>query len=304
MFVKKYTFVNNLTGDTSDAGYNINIPIGNNSGMVGQQEIIEKDFIDIEVNKAVNDIFDYEKVKLIPIHDNTDGPLDNITYVVNLLDTTLNNFNTSLKWSDITFTDDDLRFKKKSFTKSFLKLDFYDSDLLSNQNLVSSITLFPEFSNEDMSNGSIPQAVNYPVSFKLGNSLFNDPSLFVDNSKSSEGFSLYHFKDEVLPNPLPPKNLYMKATFNNAKNGTSTGLMSSDSTTLSIDTLVLSTENITPLGSVKNNLHTKYILNRDSTGYSYKIDTDYSDNVKYEDLNSTSTKTNDYIINLYQVKAI
>ena len=304
MFVKKYTFVNNLTGDTSDAGYNINIPIGNNSGMVGQQEIIEKDFIDIEVNKAVNDIFDYEKVKLIPIHDNTDGPLDNITYVVNLLDTTLNNFNTSLKWSDITFTDDDLRFKKKSFTKSFLKLDFYDSDLLSNQNLVSSITLFPEFSNEDMSNGSIPQAVNYPVSFKLGNSLFNDPSVFVDNSKSSEGFSLYHFKDEVLPNPLPPKNLYMKATFNNAKNGTSTGLMSSDSTTLSIDILVRSTENITPLGSVKNNLHTKYILNRDSTGYSYKIDTDYSDNVKYEDLNSTSTKTNDYIINLYQVNAI
>ena len=301
MFVKKYTFVNNLTGGT---GYNINIPIGNNSGMVGQQEIIEKDFIDIEVKKAVNDIFDYEKVKLIPIHDNTDGPLDNITYVVNLLDITSTSFNTSLKWSDISFTDDDLRFKKKSFTKSFLKLDFYDSDLLSNQNLVSAITLFPNFTNEDMSNGSIPQAVNYPVSFKLGNSLFNDPSLFVDNSKSSEGFSLYHFKDEVLPNPLPPKNLYMKATFNNAKNGTSTGLMSSNSTTLSIDTLVLSTENITPLGSVKNNLHTKYILNRDSTGYSYKIDTDYSDNVKYEDLNSTSTKTNDYIINLYQVKAI
>lgn len=302
MFVKKYTFLNNLTGGT---GYNINIPIGNNSGMVGQQEIIEKDFIDIEVNKAVNDIFDYEKVKLIPIHDNTDGPLDNITYVVNLLDTTLNNFNTSLKWSDITFTDDDLRFKKKSFTKSFLKLDFYDSDLLSNQNLVSSITLFPDFTNEDMITGSIPQAVNYSVSFKLGNSLFNNPSLFVDNSKSSEGFSLYHFKDEVLPNPLPPKKLYMKATFNNAKNGTSTGLMSSDITTLSIDVLVRSTENITPYGSVKNNLHTKYILSRDSTGYSYKIDTDYSDNVKYESPTTTTTSpTNDYIINLYQVKAI
>lgn len=297
MFVKKYTFVNNLTGDTSDAGYNINIPIGNNSGMVGQQEIIEKDFIDIEVKKAINDIFDYEKVKLIPIHDNTDGPLDNITYVVNLLDTTSTSFNKSLKWSDVSFTDDDLRFKKKSFTKSFLKLEFYDSDLVSNQNLVSVITLFPEFSNEDMSNGSIPQAVNYPVSFKLGNTL-------ADRNRNGEGFSLYHFKDEVLPTPLPPKNLYMKATFNNAKNGTSTGLMSSDITTLSIDMLVRSTENITPYGSVKNNLHTKYILSRDSTGYSYKIDRDYSNNVKYEDLTSTVTKTNDYIINLYQVKAI
>jgi hypothetical protein len=294
MFVKKYTFVNNLTGDT---GYNINIPIGNNSGMVGQQEIIEKDFIDIEVKKAVNDIFDYEKVKLIPIHDNTDGPLDNITYVVNLLDTTSTSFNKSLKWSDVSFTDDDLRFKKKSFTKSFLKLEFYDSDLVSNQNLVSVITLFPEFSNEDMSNGSIPQAVNYSVSFKLGNTL-------ADRNRNGEGFSLYHFKDEVLPTPLPPKNLYMKATFNNAKNGTSTGLMSSDITTLSIDMLVRSTENITPYGSVKNNLHTKYILSRNSTGYSYKIDNTYSGNVKYEDLTSTATKTNDYIINLYQVKAI
>ena len=298
MFVKKYTFVNNLTGDTSDAGYNINIPIGNNSGMVGQQEIIEKDFIDIEVKKAVNDIFDYEKVKLMPIHDNTDGPLDNITYVVNLLDTTSTSFNTSLKWSDISFTDDDLRFKKKSFTKSFLKLEFYDSDLVSNQNLVSVITLFPEFSNEDMSTGSIPQAVNYSVSFKLGNTL-------ADRNRNGEGFSLYHFKDEVLPTPLPPKNLYMKATFNNAKNGTSTGLMSSDITTLSIDMLVRSTENITPYGSVKNNLHTKYILSRDSTGYSYKIDRDYSDNVKYESPTTTTTSlTNDYIINLYQVKAI
>ena len=141
MFAKKYKFVNNLTGGT---GHNINIPIGNNNGMVGQQEIIEKDFIDIEVRKAVNVIIDYEKVKLVPIHNNVDGPLDNITYVVNLLDVTSTSYNTSpLKWSDINFTDDDLRFKKKSFTKSFLKLEFYDSDLVSNQNLVSSYYVIP-----------------------------------------------------------------------------------------------------------------------------------------------------------------
>ena len=291
MFVKKYKFVNNLTGDT---GYNINVPVGNNSGFVGQQEIIEKDFIDIEVEKAVNITFDYEKVKLLPVHSSTDGLLENITYTVNLLDSTATAFNTSLKWSDIGFNDDDLRFKKKSFTKSFLRLDFYDSDIVSNQNLISFITLFPEFSNEDMTDGSIPQAINYSVSFKLGNTL-------VDRNRNGEGFALYHFKDEVLPAPLPPKNLYARATFNNAKEGTSTGLMSSDSLTLSIDDLIGSTEGTTN----KNNLYTKYILTRDATGYYYKIDDTYSNNVAYESPTTTpSSTTNDYIINLYQINAI
>ena len=61
LFPKKYKFVNNLTGDT---GYNINVPVGNNSGFVGQQEIIEKDFIDIEVEKAVNDFTNQNNLKL------------------------------------------------------------------------------------------------------------------------------------------------------------------------------------------------------------------------------------------------
>ena len=361
MFVKKYTFVNNLT---SSNGYKINIPIGNDIGLVGQQETIDKDFIDIEVEKAINVTFDYEKVKLLPEHNNTDGILNNITYRVNLLNgsgaeatatidtatgevdsitissgggsyttvpsviitggggsgaaatatidtatgevdsitissgggsyTTAPNviiigvFNKTLKWSDIGFNNDDLRFKKKSFTKSFLRLDFYDSEIVSNQNLISFITLFPEFSNEDMISGSIPQAVNYEVSFKLGNTL-------IDRDRNGEGFALYHFKDEVLPNPLPPKNLYMRATFNNSKNGESTGLMSSDDSNLSIDTLIGGTENT----SKKNNLFTKYILTRGNLGYYYKIDNTYSSNIDYN-----NTVTNDYVIQLYQINAI
>lgn len=288
MFVKKYKFVNNLTGDT---GYNINVPVGNNIGFVGQQEIIEGDFINIEVEKSINPILDYEKVKLLPVH-NIDGLLDNITYTVNLLNSTATDFNTSLKWGDIGFNDDDFRFKKKSFTKSFLRLDFYDSDIVTNQNLISFITLFPEFSDEDMFSGTIPLAVDYLVSFKLGNTL-------VDRNTNGEGFALYHFKDEILPSV--PKNLYMRGTFNNAKTGISTGLMSSDSLTLSIDDLISSTEGT----SNKNNLYTKYILTRDTTGYYYKIDDTYSNNVAYKSPNTISpSTTNNYIINLYQINAI
>tara|TARA_Y100000592_G_scaffold99744_1_gene176987 strand:- start:18 stop:860 length:843 start_codon:yes stop_codon:yes gene_type:complete len=280
MFVKKYKLLNNLTGNTA---YNINVPVGNNSGLVGQQEVIERDFVNIEVDKAVNIIFDYEKVKVLPI-SNSDTIVNNITYKVNLLNSTATAFNTGLKWADIGFNDDDLRFKKNSFIKSFLRLDFYDSDIVSNQNLISFITLFPKFSHNDMIDGTIPSANSYQVNFVLGNPL-------VDRKKNGEGFSLYHFKDEILPDPLPPKNLYMRATFNNAKEGTSTGLMSSNSLTLNIDDLISSTEGTT----VENNLYTKYVLFRDETGYFYKIDTNYSGNVN---------ESGGYNINLYQINAI
>tara|TARA_Y100000389_G_scaffold68454_1_gene64932 strand:+ start:7487 stop:8383 length:897 start_codon:yes stop_codon:yes gene_type:complete len=298
MFVNKYTFANNLSGGTS---YNINVPLGKDSGVVGQQETIEKDFINIEVENSVNPILDYEKIKLLPKH-NADGILDNITYRVNLLDGGV--FNTSLKWGDIDFDDDDFRFRKKSFTKSFLRLDFFDSDIVTNQNLVSFITLFPEFSYEDMSSGSTPLAVNYPVSFKLGNPL-------VDRNLNGEGFALYDFKDEILPSV--PKNLYMRGTFNNAKTGISTGLMSSNNSSLKIDELISSTECsttttvITTGGILKNNLFTKYILTRNASGYYYKIDDTFSDNVDYKSKNTTissPTNTNDYIINLYQINAV
>lgn len=305
MFVKKYKLLKNLTGS---AGYNINIPIGNNSGFVGQQDIIEKEFINIEVEKAVNIIFDYEKIKLLPYKVDTPNTylIDNITYVVNVLNKPLPSiitglplasFNKSVKWSDIGFNDSDLSSKKKSFTKSFLRLDFYDSDIVSNQNLISSITLFPKFNNDDIIDDKIPQAINYDLSFKLGNPL-------TDRNKNGEGFALYHFKDEILPKPLPSKNLYARATFNNAKEGTSTGLMSSDKTTLYIDELIGSTENKLPYGSVKNNLYTKYILTRGDTGYFYEIDTMYSNNVTFKRNGTTPNITNDYTINLYQINAI
>ena len=163
--------------------------------------------------------------------------------------------------------------------------------------MISSITLFPKFNNDDIIDDKIPQAINYDLSFKLGNPL-------TDRNKNGEGFALYHFKDEILPKPLPSKNLYARATFNNAKEGTSTGLMSSDKTTLYIDELIGSTENKLPYGSVKNNLYTKYILTRGDTGYFYEIDTMYSNNVTFKRNGTTPNITNDYTINLYQINAI
>ena len=225
MVVNKYTFKNELSGDTSFA---INIPIGNNDGMLGQYEIVTRDFINVEVEKAVNIIFDYEKVKFLP--KNNDKLINNITYKLNFLNGASHNTNTS--WADINFVDEDLKFKKNSFTKSFLRLDFYDTDIATNQNLISFITLFPKFSYNDVKIGKIPPASNYYTTFKLGNPL-------IKRTENGEGFSLFHFKDEVVP--TVPKYLYMKATFNNAKTGKSIGFMSTDNPSLPIYELIKTT---------------------------------------------------------------
>tara|TARA_R110000803_G_scaffold74903_3_gene139036 strand:+ start:17254 stop:18441 length:1188 start_codon:yes stop_codon:yes gene_type:complete len=391
MFVNKYTIVNSeLSGTT---GQTINLFTGQNQGLTGQQELIETKFVETEVDKAVNVIYDYEKIKLLPICDNTTTTgttmVTDIIYNVNLLETesseissasltvftsldistipptisttTATAIETSKKhnlklgekivilsplsnifnkeflvkrlgliggtkkdtvfvidipptssnlalinstaskssvkrvsnlWSDIGFDYNDFLFKKKAFTKTFLNLDFYDSDISTTQSLISFITLYPKFSQVDLAlagQGNTPDPKTYQLKFELGNTV-------LDRTRNGEGFSLYHFKDEILPKPLPPKYLYMKAKFNNAKNGISTGLMSSNNPNLSIDKLMLTTMNTIPI--IKNNLYTRYILIRDINGYFYKIDTDYSNNVT--PVLDTSGVNYGYNIELYQ----
>ena len=77
----------------------------------------------------------------------------------------------------------------------------------------------------------------------------------------------------------------MRAEFNNAKNGKTVGLMSTSSTTTTIDNLVSTSQNLT-----------NYILKTNNGQHYYEIDTNYSTNVQ--------VISNDYIIDLYQITAI
>ena len=86
MFVNKYTIVNSQLSGTT--GYDISLSMSQNLGFVGQQELIESEFIETEVDKAVNVIYDYEKVKLLPKHDTVS--ITDITYNINLLETESN----------------------------------------------------------------------------------------------------------------------------------------------------------------------------------------------------------------------
>lgn len=285
MSVNKYTV--NFSNFNETTGGTINIPINMGYQLVDQDEIVQTKFVDYEIKNNINDTLDYDKVKFTPIitTNNSFAFVNDITYRLHFLND-INQFNQFTYFGNLGFDNFDIKFRKKAFTNSFLRLNFYDSDSTITQRLLSFITLFPKINPTDYSTGATPpwgtvtSANSLKVQFTLGNSL-------IDRRLNGEGFFIYHYKDEVSIDL--PKELYMRAEFNNAKNGKTTGLMSTSNTTISIDNLILTNQ-------TTNNIFTKYILKKEGGQYYYEIDVDYSTNVE--------VISNNYIIDLYQIIAI
>jgi hypothetical protein len=274
----------NLSGST------INIPLNMGFQLVDQDEIIKTKFVDYEINKNINPILDYDKVKFKPIVTNNSiiSFIDNITYKVHFLNS-INQFNPDSYFGDIGFDNFDIKFRKKSFVNTFLRLSFYDSDIITNQRLLSFITLFPKINPTDYSLGlNPPWGTITPVNNLKTQFISSDNSVY--RSLNGEGFFLYHYKDEV--NINTPKELYMRAEFNNAKDGKTTQMMSTNNTSISIDNLFVTTNGT----NITNNLFTRYILKNINGQYFYEIDRTYSNNVQLI--------SNDYIVDLYQITAI
>jgi len=271
-------------GNLNDSGTTINIPINISFQPIGQDEVIETNFVNKEIEESINPITDYEKVRFIPV-DDKDNQIDSITYSINLLNSN-NTFPTTTMYSDAGFVYDDVKFNKNSFKRSFLSLNFYDSDIPTNQNLMSFMTLFSRLSinntlpltngGSPVNGGGLPNPIDtIPLRF-----IVEDPTQFPQGV--SEGYNIYHFKDDISVNQ--PKELYMRATWNNAKTGESIPLITDGSPQM-IDNLV-------------SKLHIKYLLKRDNTGYWYEIDTNYSTP------NNVNLTTNEVTVQLYQIQAL
>jgi hypothetical protein len=261
----------------------INIPVTMEYQNVDQGEIIDRDFVSVEVEKSINPILDYEKARFVPV-DSGDNQVYAITYKLMFLP----NISSENYWSDVEMDDSDIKFRKNKWKKSFLRLSFYDTPIGTNQRLISFMTLFPKLYNDDIYGleaanlnppllPSTPKpASQIPIRFTL-----EDPITRPDGFH--EAYYLYDFKDEV--NFGLPKTLYMRASFNNAKNGKITNLSV--------------TPNSLPINQLVNNLYTRYILKRTSSGYYYEIDTTHS----HVTLNNAGTTDSELIINLYQIQA-
>ncbi len=267
MFANKIK-LNINTVFSGSSGSNIILPMETSFHPVDQSELIDRVFVDIETEKAINPIVDYEKTRYIPIDSNS-LPIEKIIYVLD--------FNGQTTFGGIGFTNDDIKFQKNSFINSFLNLNFYDSDNPLTQNLVSNVTLFTQIKSSDLyqtgsdtiSIGQVLPSDQIPIMFVLENPIVN-------NRGFSEGFHLYGYKDEL--NVGESKYLYMRASFNNAKSGSSINMMVK-STPQPIDYLV-------------HELYTRYILTRTNDGFYYKIDDTYQGNTGVTGTNNVSYTTN------------
>lgn len=276
MSAKYQIRISDLTGITETM---INIPVNLTPQMTDQAELVKRKFIDVEVEKSINPILDYEKARFTPIYFPTPtntaiyNLISNLTYNVKFLNS-VGFPNSQTVYSEIGITNDDIRFGKKRFENSFLTLSFYDTDKSTTQRLLSFINIFPRLTSTNIQPSGLPKPANQiPVTFILSNPIKN-PNGF------AEGFYLYNYKDEVTS--TLPKEIYMRARFNNAANGLITNMMT-EGVPYFINDLV-------------NKLYTKYVLYRNNTGYYYVVDETYSNNV--------SLVGNDLTINLYEIQAL
>jgi hypothetical protein len=280
--------VNLSSLDATSTATTINIPLNIEYQLVDQAELIQDVFVETEVDKSINPILDYEKVRFLPL-DLSNNHIDKITYDLN--------FSGNLSYGQIGFTDEDIKFQKNSFLQTYLHLSFYDTDNPLDQRLITFVTLYPELTPNDLLPNVETQILNYgsqvgipsqpkpandiPLNFVLESPLFNPNGV-------SEGFHIYDFKDELRVGES--KYLYMRATFNNAKTGKSTNLMVQDAAA-SIDNLV-------------HLLYTRYILTRTTTGFYYKIDDEYHGLDGVVGPNNVTYGSNTVVIKLFNIKAL
>ena len=149
----------------------INVPIDLTPQMVDQSEIVNREFVSVEVDNAINPTLDYEKVRFLPASVNPNATATTVNnviirqqviYKISLLDGNTY-FSPDTSYANAGFSDDDLRYRKNKLTKSFLQLSFYDSDILTDQRLVGSMAINPNITLADIQ----PNSTLYPVADKL-----------------------------------------------------------------------------------------------------------------------------------------
>ena len=292
MFVDRYQINLSLIGSGMTAT-TINIPLSLESQEIGQSELIDKIFVDVQVENAINPISDYDKVRFLPLGSNN-KPLVTISYNLD--------FTGSTNYKAIGFSDDDIKFEKSNFKETFLYMGFFDSPNPMTQRLITYSTIFAKLNDNDLLGvesgqtqiyGSVIGIPGQPVPANEVKLHFIVKNPILKPLGFSEGYYLYDYRDELKVGES--KALYMRASFKNAKTGKSTNLMVKNQPYY-VDSLI-------------NELYTKYILTRDITGYYYRLDNSYQGNLDsfgnvVTGTNNVISVGNETIINLYQIQSI
>ena len=132
----------------------------------------------------------------------------------------------------LNFNEDDIRYQKEKIKHTFIRLSFYDSPNPLDQQLLGYSTIFADagelagkyFRNKAIYGSSYNiylEPINnngYETAARIGSQMTVKNKFNAE--KSSEGFYIYLFKNEV-DEETPEKTIYMKVDYNHAGNGRS-----------------------------------------------------------------------------------
>jgi len=255
----------------------VNIPLSMKYQLVDTGELIQREFVEIETEKAINKPLDYDRVRFTPI-DANGNIIKNVVYNTYHL---LPNGTYTNNYGDIGFDYDDVKFRKNSFFKSFLRLSLYDSDDVMSQNFVGFTTLFCKLRKTDLiATNTLNNVLGMPKPINEIFTTFVVENPILNKESNAEGYYLYYYKDSL--NIGETKTLYMKANFNNAKTGFDRNMMKVNATPPSLSQLV-------------QQQHVKIFITRTTSGYYYRFD---------ETQPNISLSSNQVVVNLYEIKSL
>lgn len=196
---------------SSDTGvFNINIPIQSNPMPLDNEDLVNSTFIDKEVQKSVNTIIDYKKVRYKPaiVKNGKWIIVPEIKIVLNFIDEDGELTNT---YDSLGFSSVDLFCRVNKLMKSYLALDYYNTNISSQNILLASTNVYTQIGDDQTANSGMPKKSNQcPISYRMGS-----PTLRPD--MVHEGFHIYWY-DSVMDQD-GEYVMYLSPTYQNAGNG-------------------------------------------------------------------------------------
>lgn len=208
----------------------ININFNEHYNQVDEYSVVSENFIKNTVSDIIGFPDDNEKGKFVPIHDQDNDiiydVISSVRYEIYSLDSNGNYSNT---YDTLGFELDDIKFNLNSFKNSFLRIEFYDSSDPYESNLLQvafiGTQVLPDDNTFEISGRlkyyDIDQSI---VAIETDENVLIKNSISRDINRPSEGYSLYWYNNDkefinTENSPFLRRNMYIRYSFLNAKNG-------------------------------------------------------------------------------------
>jgi hypothetical protein len=267
----------------------ISIPLQLDFTPTDNSELVADKFINDEVNKAINPIVDFKKVRFKPAKVVSgvwevvpEFKLQNIFLDSNNDYTSTSNVPST--YDVLGFIDDDLFCRTNRLMKSYMTLSFYNTNITPTNVLLSFSNIFTQISDDQKEDTGLTLPANTaPISYVIGDPLLK-PTL------DHEGFHLYWYKDLVDNAPNQEYVMYMTAEYNHAGYGWTIPMYT-------LPTADPEDIEIQDVYSTNSGLYLKVILKYDTTDKTYKYTFEPMNNQTGVEWNTGSVPT----LTFYQI---